>query len=199
MTEPKDTTISEIPYGFCHCGCGQTTAIVVKTRTVLGHIKGRPMPFIQGHNINQLWPTGSNHPGWKGGKVINHHGYSLILMPEHPKADPTTGYVYEHILIAQKALGKMLPPKAIVHHHGPKKDQCLVICEDQEYHMLLHQRMRALKACGNANYRKCGYCGIWDDPKNMRIYKRSGTRHQSCQNEYRRNKRNNINYICHTT
>lgn len=52
---------------------------------------------------------------------------------------------YEHIILAEKALGKQLPYGAVVHHmsapddnHGPFK---LVVCPDQAYHMLLHKRM----------------------------------------------------------
>jgi hypothetical protein len=57
--------------------------------------------------------------------------------------------VYEHILLAERALGKPLPPKAVVHHmNGDKADNYtpfnLVICPDQAYHLLLHRRMKEL-------------------------------------------------------
>jgi len=55
--------------------------------------------------------------------------------------------VYEHIHLAEKALGKKLPAKAIVHHMNEKAGDNhtpfnLVICPDQAYHKLLHKRAR---------------------------------------------------------
>lgn len=68
-----------------------------------------------------------------------------------------TGYVmvkhegkltYEHRVLAEKALGKPLPKGAVIHHTGEPHDNCgyfkLVICSSQEYHALLHKRMREL-------------------------------------------------------
>ena len=65
-----------------------------------------------------------------------------------------TGYVmvkvngkltYEHRVLAEKALGKPLPEGAVIHHTGNRDDNhgyCkLVICPNQEYHQLLHERM----------------------------------------------------------
>jgi HNH endonuclease len=57
------------------------------------------------------------------------------------------GTRYEHIHLAEKALGKPLPKGAIVHHmNGDKQDNFtpfnLVICPDQTYHMLLEKRTR---------------------------------------------------------
>ena len=68
---------------------------------------------------------------------------------------------YIHRLIAKKALGEHLPEGCVVHHHT---DTQLVICENHKYHMLLHQRMRALRACGHASWRKCNFCGEYDKP-----------------------------------
>lgn len=55
---------------------------------------------------------------------------------------------YEHILLAEKALGKPLPKGAIVHHTGLRHDNIgfmkLVICPDIAYHSLIHKRMKDL-------------------------------------------------------
>jgi hypothetical protein len=66
------------------------------------------------------------------------HGYVMIKVEGK--------LVYEHRVLAEKALGKPLPVGAIVHHmyatddnHGFGK---LVICPNQEYHMLLHKRAK---------------------------------------------------------
>ena len=100
---------------------------------------------------------------------LSSNGYKLVYKPEHPRAR-THGYVREHILIAEKALGKPLPKGAEVHHYGKKIDNTkLVICQDRAYHMLLHVRMRALKACGHASWRKCNYCKQYDKLENLYI------------------------------
>lgn len=38
-----------IPYGFCHCGCGQKTPIAQKTRSRSGHVKGQPCRYVRYH------------------------------------------------------------------------------------------------------------------------------------------------------
>lgn len=85
----------------------------------------------------------------------------------------------EHIVIAEAAMGKTLPVGAEVHHVDENKannaPSNLVICPDRAYHQLLHRRMRALEACGHADWRKCHRCGQYDKPENL---------HQSAQKVY---------------
>lgn len=42
-------TSQEIPYGYCHCGCGQKTAIANRDDKRWKQIKGQPVSFIRGH------------------------------------------------------------------------------------------------------------------------------------------------------
>lgn len=85
-------------------------------------------------------------------------------------------FVFEHILIAEKSLGKKLPEKAEIHHldGNPSNNESinLVICPSHSYHMLLHRRTRALKACGYVDWERCRYCSKYDNPINM--YKSKG-------------------------
>jgi hypothetical protein len=49
FTFPNDSQ-QEIPYGYCHCGCGQLTPLAKKSRLDRGMIKGKPLTFISGHS-----------------------------------------------------------------------------------------------------------------------------------------------------
>lgn len=39
----------EIPYGYCQCGCGNETNVVVATNNKLGRTKGERSRYIRGH------------------------------------------------------------------------------------------------------------------------------------------------------
>lgn len=98
--------------------------------------------------------------------------------------------VTEHILLAEKAIGKPLPPGAEVHHvdcngwnNSPGN---LVICPDHSYHALLHRRQRALDACGDANFLKCHLCKQYGPAEEMYIRKDGkGQWHRTCGNTSR--------------
>lgn len=40
----------EIPYGYCHCGCGQKTTIATRSDARRGAVKGEPRRFISHHH-----------------------------------------------------------------------------------------------------------------------------------------------------
>lgn len=73
-----------------------------------------------------------------GSGNINKHGYVDVSINGRR--------TYEHILVAEKALGKRLPSGAVVHHVNEKRadnrPQNLVICPNEDYHRLLHKRMK---------------------------------------------------------
>lgn len=110
--------------------------------------------------------NGSDHHLWKGGKTTNSYGYVKLMCSGHPRAD-RDGYVFEHVLIAEKAFGGHLPEKAEVHHFDENKsnnsNRNLVICEDRSYHRLLHCRTKSMQATGKPNLHHCNQCGEWKE------------------------------------
>lgn len=102
-----------------------------------------------------------------------------------------TGYLYhtkngkrkaEHVLIAEKAMGKELPKGVMVHHVNEDKldnrSTNLVVCQNVSYHKLLHRRMDAINAGYLPHWRKCWVCKQYDDPDNLYINGQVG--HKSC-------------------
>ena len=171
---------------LCKCGCGQATKPAQRTDYRRGVKRGVPQNFIKGHE-NRGRPS----PAWRGGRSLDSNGYVGVWSPEHPRAT-ARNYVPEHVLVAEKALGKVWPANAMVHHvNGIRTDNRptnLVVCESQAYHLLLHQRQRALDTCGKPTWLKCTYCKEYDAPQNLVIYKRPdggiNKYHSECRRSY---------------
>lgn len=170
---------------LCECGCGQPAPIATTTNAPRGWIRGQPLRFVRGHMRRATAP-------------VKDEGYRLLYLPRHPRAK-ANGYVREHLIVAERALRRAVPAKHPVHHvdgNGTNNaPQNLVICEDQGYHLLLHQRQRAKAACGDPNAVRCRLCGSYDRQGEMAVIRRKDRGgattgyHRACEREgYRRRK-----------
>lgn len=122
-------------YGLCECGCGGHAPLATTTYRRIGHVKGQPVRFIRGHNNRKQVVTTYRRKGDR----------------------------YEHVVIAEQALGRPLPRGAEVHHVDDtltnNERSNLVICENRAYHKLLHARARVIRRGGDPRVEKiCGRC-----------------------------------------
>lgn len=63
--------------------------------------------------------------------------------PDHPRAHPN-GYVYEHIVVAEQAIGRALNPAEVVHHCDGNKlnnhPDNLRVFSNQAAHLRFHKQ-----------------------------------------------------------
>lgn len=81
---------------------------------------------------------------FKNGRRKSSKGYVMILKKDHPRADKC-GYVFEHILVAEQKIGRLISREESVHHiNGIKNDnrpENLMIMKNGE-HTRLHNLRR---------------------------------------------------------
>lgn len=61
-SSPLTTSDSNIPCGYCQCGCGQKTTIATRTSRARGWAKGQPVRFIKYHQSTAPTPSPSPNP-----------------------------------------------------------------------------------------------------------------------------------------
>lgn len=59
-------------------------------------------------------------PPWKILKVVSKGDYNYAVVPDHPCATKN-GYVLEHRIVMENAIGRLLRPNELVHHHNENK------------------------------------------------------------------------------
>lgn len=132
-------TTNQIERGKCLCGCGAATRIAPVNDRSKNWVKGEPLMYLKGHRL-KAGASGDKSPRWKGGRYLSTHGYVVITTE--------VGRKYEHILMAEKVLGRPLlhistghPDNEVVHHiDGDKtgnRPGNLLICTHR-YHTELH-------------------------------------------------------------
>ena len=156
--------------GLCSCGCGAETNIPKRGNSTEGRFRGIPNLWLHGHG-----GRGERARNWNGGRTMagTKSRYVHIRLPNHPRAN-SRGYVPEHILVAEAAIGHSLPLHAVVHHFDGNptnnKPANLIICNSLSHHLLLHYRSRANRACGHADWLVCYICKTWDSPGRLKVF-----------------------------
>lgn len=94
------------------------------------------------------------------------NGYNMIYMPQHHRANKE-GFVYEHIVVAEEKLGRLLYDDEVVHHinhirNDNNPDNLMVFATNSD-----HSRFHKTGLCklegdhyiGLDNLKKCSICG----------------------------------------
>lgn len=118
----------------------------IETRTRGQHCKGKPWTAARRAHHPAKPPSDSNAPrGYDilvhrtlGNKSIDKQGYAVVHIGRKKRQ-------YEHVLIAEKALGRKLKRGEVVHHinfvRHDNRNENLLVCTIS-YHLQLHARMR---------------------------------------------------------
>jgi hypothetical protein len=107
---------TDIPEGFCHCGCGGATNSASKTCRAQNMVKGRPFIFIRGHGSRMqvaAMPIPERRQCACGcGAWIepnrNHRYHHSIYKPGHNPASEATRALWR-----QQRKGVRLPPETV--------------------------------------------------------------------------------------
>jgi hypothetical protein len=87
---------------------------------------------------------GNSARHWKGGKIKSNK-YIMIYCPDHPRAVHGR-YVWEHVLLAEKVLGRYLEDQEVVHHiNGNGNDnrlENLYLFHNNRDHIHFHGELR---------------------------------------------------------
>ncbi len=82
----------EVPYGFCHCGCGERAPLATQTRSERGQVAGEPVKYCRGHNNRGRSPydfdtydvidLGYTSPCWRFRREPQSFGYCQFRLSD---------------------------------------------------------------------------------------------------------------------
>lgn len=105
-----------IPYGYCHCGCGEKTNIAKQRYAKLGYEKGQPMRFVIGHsnrNSPKEFEVNKKTGCWEWQRSFNVAGYGLCYVSRITKL--------AHRIYYEKYIGKIPKGMYVCHQCDNKK------------------------------------------------------------------------------
>lgn len=76
--------MSEIPYGYCHCGCGEKTRPAETTDSRRGVVKGEPRKYLRHHQCRKngpdRWQVDPGTGCWVWQWRIDRGGYGVTMV-----------------------------------------------------------------------------------------------------------------------
>lgn len=89
--------------------------------------------------------SGENHASWRGGEYIDRWGYKMVVARDRNYLNP---YSAEHVVIAEKMIGRMLiKGKEVVHHingdKGDNRPENLLVCNKSQ-HRIFHRQLEKI-------------------------------------------------------
>ena len=140
---PYDDVVRMYESGMTQAEIG--AELGVSQKTVWLFMKKHGIKARKAFKRNQY---GANNSYWKGGIVNDDAGYVLVKQDGHPRAKKHGGYVREHILVAERIIGRHLEPDEVVHHiNGIKNDnrpENLMVMTKSE-HISYHRKKQKLE------------------------------------------------------
>lgn len=155
MTAPKVIGVDapKYPYDRPCDTCGATfTVLPCYARKAVQ--RGYSLPRFCSRKCQLESYRGDGNPKWRGGRCYAASGYVYAYAPDHPNATQD-GYVMEHRLVMEKAIGRILTRAEEVHHKNHVRDdnriENLELMASKEVHRVHH-----------AYYQQdpCGRCGL---------------------------------------
>ena len=121
--------------------------------------------------------------------IIN--GYRIVWCPNHPRAT-TNGMVYEHILVAEQKIGRLLKPEEVVHHinrnRSDNRPENLIVFATKNDHTAFHHGCEISfdedgVARATRKERRCPVCGriISKHAKYCRVCSKTIRNSDSCK------------------
>lgn len=107
---------------------------------------------------------GKDSPYWNGGRIKTKKGYILVYAPNNKRSN-VNGYIYEHLLIMEKYLGRPVRKEEAVHHIDENKSNNninnLILFPTKGSHTAFHHNIRkykAIKELKETGYKICIKC-----------------------------------------